>query len=230
MFTEAPQFNSVEELMDATTDNMVQAAPCYAFKVFEDKTFRQLTKFRNISVQERDFIYNELVLGNLVLMMLTLEAPDLRVSDEMRKYFLDLSQKVPESYIRLLRAQGVEATFLGDWRKLIQMRYDEYNRDRHNVRAGSMELESRNKKLSIDDLRLIQSVVPVQAVAIGCFVHVCHGETDGREELLSFMVKSFSEFYLEFRVRFEGGKITPLMRAKSKLKALVKRKLRGKPK
>ena len=220
-----PQFNSVEELVDATTDNMVQAVPHYAYKVFEDKTFRRLTKFQKISVQERDFIFNELVVGNLVLVMLMLEAPDLRVSDDMRKYFADLSKKLPEAYIRLMRSRGIEEKYLGDWRKLIKMRYDEYNGDRHGVRAGNMELESRNKQLTKRDLELIQMTVPVQAVGIGCFVHICHGKTDGREDLLSHLVKSFGEFYLEFRVHFEGGKITPLKRAKSKLRSLVRRKL-----
>ena len=59
------------------------------------------------------------------------------------------------------------------------MRYEEYARDRHSVRAAAMQIESAEKDLDLNDLSNIQLVLPVQAVAIGCHAHICRGQTDG---------------------------------------------------
>ena len=38
------------------------------------------------------------------------------------------------------------------------------------------------------------------------------------------MLKSLSQFYVQFRVRFEGRKITPLTKARVALKTVISRK------
>ena len=86
-----------------------------------------------------------------------------------------------------------------------------------------MQIESSEKGLDLDGLSKIQLLVPVQAVAIGCHHHVCRGETDGRDELFKSTLKSLSKFYIELRVRLEGGKITPLTRARVAVKRLFRR-------
>ncbi|MBI2360536.1 MAG: hypothetical protein HYV04_16810 [Deltaproteobacteria bacterium] len=103
------------------------------------------------------------------------------------------------------------------------MRYEEYARDRHDVRAAAMQIESSEKRLDLDDLAKIQMLVPVQAVAIGCHRHICRGETEGRDDLFKLTLKSLSMFYVELRVRFEGGRITPLTRARVALKRMLRR-------
>ena len=103
------------------------------------------------------------------------------------------------------------------------MRYEEYARDKHDVRAAAMQIESAEKGLDLDGLSKIQMLVPVQAVTIGCHHHICRGETDGRDELFKLTLKLLSKFYVELRVRLEGGKITPLTRAQVALKRLFHR-------
>jgi hypothetical protein len=75
----------------------------------------------------------------------------------------------------------------------------------------------------LDGLAKIQMLVPVQAVAIGCHHHICRGETEGRDDLFKLTLKSLSIFYAELRVRLEGGRITPLTRARVALKRIVRR-------
>jgi hypothetical protein len=117
---------------------------------------------------------------------------------------------------------GVEANYLRDWEKLIAMRYEEYARDRHDVRAAAMQIESSKKSLDLDDLAKIQMLVPVQAVAIGCHHHICRGDTEGRDDLFKLTLRSLSMFYVELRVRLEGGRITPLTRARVALKRMLR--------
>jgi hypothetical protein len=156
--------------------------------------------------------------------MLILEAPDLRVDPDFRGYFKNLNQQIPKGYVEQLRTLGVEDEHLKVWDKLISLRYEEYARDRHEVRAAAMELESAEKPLDLEGLSRIQLLVPVQAAAIGCHHHICRGETQGRDELFKIVLESLSQFYVQFRVRFEGGKITPLTRARVALKKAIHRK------
>ncbi len=224
MATNGSQFESLDQMADATAAALDQAAASYAFQLFSDKEFRRLLSFDRLSQVEQDRVFNELVVAYVVLVILVLEAPDLRVPDEFRGYLVDLNEKIPKAHLDYLRTLGVETEHLRDWQKLIAMRYDEYAKDRHEVRAAAMKIESSEKVLDLDDLSKIQMLVPVQAVAIGCHHHVCRGDTRGNDDLFKLTLRSLSRFYVEIRVRLEGGKVSPLTRARVALKRIVRRK------
>ena len=224
MTTNGSQFESLDQMADATAAALDQAAASYAFQLFSDKEFRRLLSFDRLSQVEQDRVFNELVVAYVVLVILVLEAPDLRVPDEFRGYLVGLNEKIPKAHLDYLRTLGVDTEHLRDWEKLIAMRYDEYAKDRHEVRAAAMKIESSEKVLDLDDLSKIQMIVPVQAVAIGCHHHVCRGDTRGHDDLFKLTLRSLSRFYVEIRVRLEGGKISPLTRARVALKRIVRRK------
>jgi hypothetical protein len=208
-----PQFESLDQVTDATAAGVSQAASVAAFRLFKDTQFRKLAGFERLGQTEQDRIFNELVAANLVLFMLVFEAPDLRVPDEFKSYLAGLNKKIPQAYVKSLRDLGVESKHLRDWEKLIDMRYEEYARDRHDVRAAAMEIESKDRSLDMKALAQIQMLVPVQAVAIGCHDHICRGKTKGRDDLFKLILQSLTRFYFEFRMKIEGVKITPFDRA-----------------
>jgi hypothetical protein len=218
-----PQFESLDHASDATADALVRAAAGSAFELFRDTEFRRLASLEQLSQTEQDRIFNELVVASVVLIMLLLEAPDLRMATDFRAYCAELRARIPRAHVRRLRSLGVEGEHLRDWERLITMRYEEYARDRHDVRAAAMHIESLEKSLSVDGLSKIQLLVPVQATAIGCHHHVCRGNTDGRDELFKAILRSLSRLYLELRVTLEGGKITPLTRARVAVKKALRR-------
>ena len=210
-------------MAEATAAGLAQAAASVAFRLFRDKQFRRLAGIERLSQAEQDRIFNELVVASLVLIMLLLEAPDLRVAREFQSYLAGLNKRIPKAYVDHLETLGIESSHLRDWEKLIAMRYEEYARDRHDVRAAAMQIESSEKRLDLDDLAKIQMLVPVQAVAIGCHHHICRGHTEGRDDLFKLTLRSLSMFYVELRVRLEGGRITPLTRARVALKRMLRR-------
>jgi hypothetical protein len=221
------QFESLDQMADETASALVRTAASSAFKLFRDKQFRQLAGFGQISQTEEDRIFNELVVGSVVLIMLVLEAPDLRVAKEFKEYLTKLIKKIPKAHLDYLKESGVKSKkHLRDWKKLIDMRYKEYARDKHDVRAAAMQIESSEKGLDLDDLSKIQILVPVQAVAIGCHHHICRGETDGQDDLFKLTLRALSKFYVQLRVHLEGGRITPLTRARVALKRIIGRKKR----
>jgi hypothetical protein len=218
-----PDFESLDQMAEATAAGLSQAAASSAYELFLDKKFRRLAGLELLTQVEQDRIFNELVVAFLVLIMLLLEAPDLRVSQEFRNYLVGLSQRISAAYMENLKTLGVEANHLRDWEKLISMRYEEYARDKHEVRGAAMRMESAEKSLDLDGLSRIQLLVPVQAVSIGCHHHICRGNTDGKDDLFKQVLKSLSKFYVELRIRLEGGKITPLTRARVALKRMLRR-------
>lgn len=223
MTMKKPQFESLNQMADATAATLAQAAAGTAFQLFRDQGFRRLLDLERSIQAEQDRIFNELILASLVLIMLVLEAPDLLVATEFRDYLADLNKRIPKAYVDHLRTLGVEATYLRDWEKLIAMRYKEYAKDRHNVRAAAMQIESSERGLDLDDLSMIQMLVPVQAVAIGCHHHICRGNTESQDDLFKLMLKSLSKFYVELRVRLQVGKKTPLMQVRVALERVLRR-------
>jgi hypothetical protein len=223
MKTNEPTGESLDQMADVTAASLAQASAGSAFDLFRGKQFRRLAGIERLSQVEQDRIFNELVVASLVLIMLLLEAPDLRVAGELKGYLAGLSEKIPTAYLNHLRSLGVETNHLKDWEKLIAMRYEEYARDRHDVRAAVMQIESSEKPLDLDDLSKIQMLVPLQAVAIGCHHHVCLAGTNGQDDLFKLTLRSLSRFYVELRVRFEGGKITPLTRLRVAMKQMLRR-------
>jgi hypothetical protein len=222
------KFESLDQMADATAAALVQAAARSAFQLFRDRQFHLLAGFEQLSKVEQDRIFNELVVACIVLIVLVLEAPDLRVADELHSYLSGLNKKVPRAYVDQLRSLGVEAKYLRDWEKLISMRYEEYARDRHDVRAAAMQIGSSEKALDLEDLSKIQMLVPVQTVAIGCHHHICRGKTEGRDELFKLILKALSQFYVEIRVPFEGRRITPFTRARAAVNRMLRRMRTGK--
>jgi hypothetical protein len=223
MKTRLPTFESLDQTAEATAAGLSRAAASSAYELFCDKEFRRLAGLELLSQVEQDRIFNELVVAFLVLIMLLLEASDLRVPRELRNYLAALNQRISEAYVENLKTLGVGTNQLRDWEKLISMRYEEYARDKHEVRAAAMQIESTEKSLDLDGLSRIQLLVPVQAVSIGCHHHICRGNTDGQDDLFKQIFKSLSKFYVEVRIRLEGGKITPLTRARVKLKRMLQR-------
>jgi hypothetical protein len=196
----------------------VDAAAHFAFELFQGQRFRLEARCDRLPVGEQDRIFNELLAAHLTLLMLTLEAPDLRVENEVKKYLRLLQEEIPRAHVSNLQRLGVPAEALRDWDKLIALRFEEYCRDRHDVRAAAMQVAGMEKDMEADDLSEIQLLLPVQTVAIGCHHHVCRSETKGRDELFRLILRALSRFYLETRITFEGGQITPLMRLRMTLR------------
>jgi hypothetical protein len=157
-----------------------------------------------------------------------LEAPDLRVPTEFRDYLRLLKERVARAHLDYLKSVGVQEEHLQGWEKLIDLRYHEYAQDRHEVRAAAMQVESKDKPLEMGDLTRIQMLVPVQTVAIGCHEHICRGETKGRDALFKLVLKWLSKFYVDIRLRLEGGKVTPIMKAKVVWKQMIRRRRKKK--
>ena len=199
---------STEEVAEQTAMALDIAATQYAHTMYWDKEFQKLAKLSSLSQADQDFVFNELIAGCIALVMLSCEAPDLNVDDEMKVYFKTLRDMMPEAHVKYLQNMGLKSKHLKDWKKLINMRFEEYARDRHDVRSAAMKLQSDDSDLDLDGLASIQLMVPLQAVAIGTHDHICRGKTKGRDELLKCMLNMLAKFYTHLRLNAMGRKLS----------------------
>ena len=222
-FKDPSEVSSPEELAAETSRALDIAASHYAHALYWHKDFQGPAKLEGMSQTEQDRIFNELVVGCIVLIMLGLEAPDLRMSDDQKSYLKELRDAMPAAHSRYLGEVGVKSKHLKDWTKLINMRFEEYARDRHDVRAAAMKLKSKEAELDMKGLAGIQMLVPLQAVAIGTHHHICRGKGEDSDELFKCILKHLSKFYVHFRVMMEGGKITPFTHARVAIRRWIRR-------
>jgi hypothetical protein len=219
---------SLEQMADATAAKLVEAAAGFAFNVFRDEQFRALARFAQLSQEEHDRIFNELLVGALVLIMLVLEAPDLQIEDDQRAFLADISKRIPDAQVASFRALGgIEEKHLREWDMLIRMRYDEYCRDKHSVRAAAMQLEAAEKEIDMDAFESIQLSVPLNAVVIGTHRHICRSKTDGRDDLFKHLLRAHAEFFVHIRLLCHGRRLTWWMRARVAIKRFFRRLRRG---
>lgn len=185
---------------------LANASASEAFRIFQDKKFRDLAGFSSLDKTGHDRIFNELVLAGLTTLMLLLEAPDLRMDPLFKEFMLEVKEEIPAAYVDQLKELGIEEKYLKDWRRLIAMRYEEYSKDKLKLRNVAMEMEGEN--LTPKNLDNIQLLLPFQTVAIGCHHHICRGKTESKDELFKTTLRWLGNFYVQIRVPLEGGKIT----------------------
>lgn len=218
------EIKTLEEMAVITGDAISFTASQKAFEFFEDKKFRELIEFDTLSKLEKDRIFNELVLAALIVIMLTFEAPDLRIEEDFKDQLKLTRDEIAKGYIRQLKDLGIERKFRRDWERLIEMRYKEYQEHQMGIRRASMEMKEKEKgNLSIGDLDDIQALLPIQAAAFGCHGHIRKGKLKGEKDLVNMIILWLGRFYIDIRVITETGKrITPFKRLMVKIKRLLR--------
>lgn len=203
---------SLNKMTQITAVGLYRMASHMAFSLWQDRTYRLLIDLTKLPQVEQDRIFNELVVAGLTVLMLTLDAPDLRVDKEMKQYYALLRDEIPRAHLSELKRLGIEKKHLKIWKKLIVMRFEEYSQAKLNARSAAMEYESQEKQLTASDLDGIHSYLPPFTVAVGCHKHIFRGKTDGHDLAFKYLMKKLSRFYVPARATIEGHRITPLLR------------------
>lgn len=219
---EAGKPGSLPKMAQTMAGGLDRAASQNAFQIYHHPVFRRLTSLESLEQIEQDRIFNELVVTNIVLLMLSLEASDLRIKEDLKDYFLMVKDSLPKAHCDELANLGVEKKYLEVWKKLINLRYEEYSENKHTLREASMEFEAKEKELTAKDIEGIQSILPMQTAAFGCFDHVCRGKTKGKEELLNFLVRHQGRFYIQMRIVLEEVKLPLWKKIKMKTRWFLK--------
>lgn len=210
---------NLKEAIAMTGNAFDQMVNQYAFELFRDSSFRKLAKFDSKSQSEQDRIFNEIVVWYLVLFIAVLESPDLKKSDEEKQFFQMIAQDMPKIHVKQLANLGIPKVFQKQWLKLIDMRYQEYQKDKEQVRSDAVKVHSEDKELTTKDHLDIQLLLPVHTVAICLHHHILKGKVKGEDELFKYLFKAVADKYGDMRMLVEQGEIKKWKKAFAKIMA-----------
>ena len=146
-----------------------------SYHLFRDKKFRRLNNFEKIDQVEQDRIFNEIVVSGLALAVLMFEALA-ELNSENRKdleqLFLNLKVETTSYYGNWLKEMGTEVEFADLWKGLIEMRCDEYHKDRDEY--------LKDIKIKANPWKHI--------VSIGGFRHITRGKGKAEDELFKIFI------------------------------------------
>jgi len=144
-----------------------------AFRIFKDEDIRKLLNFSKINQTEQDRIFNEFVVIGLSLAILTAETIS-KINEEKNNSFRKLKDEIFIYYPDWLKELGVEKQYCDIWRKLIEMRCDEYQKDFEKYQAHLPDFRKVNPWISI--------------VAIGGLHHLRRGKTSPEDPLFKHLL------------------------------------------
>lgn len=151
----------------------------HAFRTFRDERFRRAMRFNELEEREHDFIFNELVATSLALPILMVESISAFTNPgAAREFYHDLRKAFDVEWEVMFKGFGITSKQLRDWRKLLDLRLEEF---------VEVRLENRSK---FPELGEGNPWTPV--CAVNCLYRVRHGKRVEKDPALPLLIDLFS--------------------------------------
>lgn len=206
------------QLSEEIAQLVVEEGAKHAFSLFQDKEFQKFFRFDKKEQIEKDRIFNELVLANIINAIFILESPDLRIPEKLKFFYEKLKEDIPKKHLSSLQTLGIKKKYLDFWTKLIKMRFEEYENHKNQVRLALMDNE---KNLDTEKMKSLTLLSPLKTVCICSLLHIMRGEEVRNEKLFLFYESKLANFYFPLRLAFEGISVGFLTKLKIKVRRLL---------
>lgn len=156
--------------------NITETIANDSFRLFRDNKFRKLVDFEAKEQTEQDRIFNEIVVSGIslaVLMFDTLAKINERNNEKAEQFFLHAKMEMRNYYCNWLKSMGVDNNLTDIWKKLIDLRVAEYQKDK----------ERYLKKEDLTKGNIWQHIV-----AIGGYDHITRGKGEPEDELFKIFI------------------------------------------
>lgn len=155
-------------------DYLLKRANASAYQVFINPDFRRLTNFDKQSQVEQDRIFNELVVTAIVYVMLMINSwlDEDRVKADRIHFWMDLRDMISNVYVDYLKSLGIAGQHGDIWKKLIELRWDEYVDEQKNTRsAWAKEFAEHPDKDVLNEM-----AVRLETMTVGALIHITRGK------------------------------------------------------
>jgi len=155
-----------------------------AFQLFKDESFGKLMFFDKKDEEERNRIFNELTVTNLVFLMLLLEQIVRETEDEdAKEYFRALRTTAPEYFKNFIRRIGIPEQYATLWDGLIDMRYNEYVAETKEMREEFFKQDDE----SLREYALDNKIMLFQTIVLGLYGHLVRGKIKKDDPLYKYL-------------------------------------------
>ena len=151
------------------------------WKLFRDQKFRTVAGFRALPVAEHDRIWNELIVANISMIVLTLDAASSAVPPEDLHFWQEVQGHIPKQFQRELVRVGVSGENAKTMRQLIAMRDAEYA---DLARALKKTGEFRDEMSHDFPNEMRDFVADIHSVSICTANHITRGKLKAGDPLI----------------------------------------------
>lgn len=166
-----------------------------SYDLWENNNFREIIKFDSLSQAEKDRIFNELEVSILGLFILQVD------SDRKLSIFLDQKHTLLKfhkyliiGFLDLYNNLNIEEIFIKQWKKLIDIRMEEYYKDFKLLLGESKSMKEFKK--DDDEFKIIWA--RVETITLDCVSHIRLGKLDPQDPLIKFLQKWIVTFDTSF--------------------------------
>lgn len=133
-----------------------------AFRLFREKDFRVWLEFDELTQQEQDRIFNELMVTAGCLSVLMTETLIKFHEDDFKDFLKQVAGKLTTIHQETIRSLGVEDHLVKMWDDLLNIRKNEYMQDYNQYRSELPNVEEDNPWILV--------------TAVGGFDHITRGK------------------------------------------------------
>ncbi len=170
------KYNTIPKRIKYRCQSLVMAGAKQAFALYQDKDVREMLRFSNVNKVEQDRYFNEMVATNHIMLMMILDQEIVECDDGDRKNYLKaLRGQVTPHFLAYLREIGIPGKFVHIWKKLIDLRYDEYENGKLEWRDVFMEVDQ--------DAASDNRVMIFQTTSFGLYDHLKRGDIEKGDPL-----------------------------------------------
>lgn len=192
-------FEEIEKVLDDTARGVAMLIAQRSYDLWKGEAFRKLTSFESISQTEQDRMFNELEVTGLGLLQLHLQERAASSGNEAQsKFYEELWERVPVQFVENLRELGVSQKHVSLWRKLIEMRFQEYAEDLKLSYLGAARLKEFHGK----EAWFKPIWARIETLAIDSLHHIRRGMTDPHDPLWKVLRKWLTELEKDLTLLF----------------------------
>lgn len=151
---------------------LVNVISTSAFEVFRDRSFRKIVEFEKQNEEERNRIFNELVVTGLVYLVHFVKDRLPFIKEERAVFWKDVKNTIPDSFIQGLNKIGIDGKYVELWDKLFKLRIEEYREKQSMARQAWSEEFSKEKK----NEKLEDDLVRLETLTISSMFHITRGK------------------------------------------------------
>jgi hypothetical protein len=141
-----------------------------AFKIFTDKQFRESINFEKEKQEEQDRIWNEITVTGLLFLLAFLDDYLKTDDSDRRPFWAEVRNEIVPEFIKWLEELKIPDEFVKIWKKLIDLRMEEF-KDRRQITLGMLEKEL----LDNDAPEFRNAFIRLHTLAISGSMHIARG-------------------------------------------------------
>ena len=161
------------------TEHLVKVVCGSAYAVFLDRHFREKVNFAKQTQTEQDRMFNELVVTAMLLLISIIKDKLYLIEGERHNFWRQVLEQVPKNLVDWLGSLGIAKEYLDIWRKLIDLRLNEYQqRQSQTRRTWAEEIANHPEEEQLND-----AMVRVETLTVSSMLHLTRGKAERDDPL-----------------------------------------------